>query len=257
MSVLPNNKIFMPGFTRIADDAGFVIENRNNIRLGPEFVLTDNTADPSASISVAAAIATAATAAQAASQPLDADLTAIAALSTTAYGRAFLALANQAALLALLPNSGTAAGRIGVPVLIDEQVLSNVASYASPGWSADLYRSIEIDIIGTSGASIIDMVLRSVAGGYTCRAVDGAYLYTSATGVGFTSLAAPYGFTGKWLIKSGMARTFMGMADLTNSGFEPQVGGRSTTTSGGATGLDIAFTGANFNGLVRVSGIPA
>lgn len=35
-------------------------------------------------------------------QPLDSDLTAIAALTTTAYGRAFLALANQAGLQALL-----------------------------------------------------------------------------------------------------------------------------------------------------------
>lgn len=35
-------------------------------------------------------------------QPLDSDLTAIAALTTTAYGRAFLALADQAALQALL-----------------------------------------------------------------------------------------------------------------------------------------------------------
>jgi hypothetical protein len=36
-------------------------------------------------------------AAQAASQPLDDDLTAIAAISTTAYGRALLALADAAA----------------------------------------------------------------------------------------------------------------------------------------------------------------
>lgn len=41
----------------------------------------------------------AAAAAEAASQPLDGDLTAIAALSTTSYGRAFLALANHAALV--------------------------------------------------------------------------------------------------------------------------------------------------------------
>jgi hypothetical protein len=47
-------------------------------------------------------VAGAAAAAQAASQPLDSDLTNIAALTTTAYGRAFLALANQAALQALL-----------------------------------------------------------------------------------------------------------------------------------------------------------
>src|SRR5438105_4854768 len=39
----------------------------------------------------------AAAAAQAASQPLDSDLTAVAALTTTSYGRAFLALADAAA----------------------------------------------------------------------------------------------------------------------------------------------------------------
>lgn len=57
-------------------------------------------------------VAGAAAAAQAASQPVDTDLTAIAALATTAYGRAFLALANQAALFGLLPTStdGTFAG---------------------------------------------------------------------------------------------------------------------------------------------------
>jgi hypothetical protein len=47
-------------------------------------------------------VAGAAAAAQAASQPLDSDLTAIAALTTTAYGRAFLALVDQTALQALL-----------------------------------------------------------------------------------------------------------------------------------------------------------
>jgi hypothetical protein len=42
----------------------------------------------------------AAAAAQAASQPLDSDLTSIAALATTTYGRSLLVLANQAALIA-------------------------------------------------------------------------------------------------------------------------------------------------------------
>jgi hypothetical protein len=42
-------------------------------------------------------------------QPLDSDLTAIAALTTTSYGRAFLALANQAALMGLLSSSSTTA----------------------------------------------------------------------------------------------------------------------------------------------------
>lgn len=44
-------------------------------------------------------------------QPLDSDLTSIAALTTTSYGRAFLALANQAATMALLSAaSSTASG---------------------------------------------------------------------------------------------------------------------------------------------------
>lgn len=61
---------------------------------------------------VAGAAASAQAAAIAASQPLDADLTAIAALSgQTTYGRAMLTLANQAALMALLgASSETAAG---------------------------------------------------------------------------------------------------------------------------------------------------
>lgn len=48
----------------------------------------------------------AAAAAQAASQPLDSDLTALAALSTTSFGRSLLALADGAALAAAIP-SGT------------------------------------------------------------------------------------------------------------------------------------------------------
>jgi hypothetical protein len=40
-------------------------------------------------------------------QPLDSDLTSIAAVTTTAYGRAFLALANQAALMTLIPAAST------------------------------------------------------------------------------------------------------------------------------------------------------
>lgn len=52
-------------------------------------------------------VAGAAASAQAASQPLDSDLTAIAALSTTAYGRSLLAAANAAALRTL---AGTVIG---------------------------------------------------------------------------------------------------------------------------------------------------
>lgn len=54
---LPTSKQPLPGFRLIADDAGSYIDDVNNIRLGPEFVLTRNTADPSAAVSVSAYIA--------------------------------------------------------------------------------------------------------------------------------------------------------------------------------------------------------
>ena len=54
---LPTPKMPLPGFRLIADDSGSYIDDVNNIRLGPEFVLTRNTADPSAVISVSAYIA--------------------------------------------------------------------------------------------------------------------------------------------------------------------------------------------------------
>ena len=57
--------------------------------------------------STAYEVAGAAAAAQAASQPVDSDLTAIAALTTTAYGRAFLALADAAAARATIGTSTT------------------------------------------------------------------------------------------------------------------------------------------------------
>lgn len=49
------------------------------------------------------------TASDVSAQPVDSDLTAIAALSTTSYGRGFLTLANQAATMALLSASSTSA----------------------------------------------------------------------------------------------------------------------------------------------------
>lgn len=49
---LPTPKMPLPGFRLIADNAGSYIDDVNNIRLGPEFVLSRNIADPSAAISV-------------------------------------------------------------------------------------------------------------------------------------------------------------------------------------------------------------
>lgn len=62
-----------------------------------EIIITQSLGTAAYQDSSAFDTAGAAAAAQAASQPVDSDLTAIAALSTTAYGRAFLALADAAA----------------------------------------------------------------------------------------------------------------------------------------------------------------
>ena len=68
----------------------------------------------------------AAAAAQAASQPLDSDLTAIAALSTTAYGRALLALTDATALTALInPATVSVAGLLSSS---DKTKINNLGS---------------------------------------------------------------------------------------------------------------------------------
>ena len=81
----------------------------------PDLINKPDIQAPATAAQAAAALdATAkANAAQAASQPLDADLTAIAALTTTPYGRVLLELANQAALMALLSTAtDTSQGKV-------------------------------------------------------------------------------------------------------------------------------------------------
>lgn len=72
-------------------------------------------------------------AAQAASQPLDSDLTAIAALSTTSYGRTILTLANQAALMALLSaSSDTASGIVELATTAESQTGTDAVRAVTP-----------------------------------------------------------------------------------------------------------------------------
>ena len=102
----------------------------------------------------------AAAAAQAASQPVDSDLTAIAALSTTAYGRAFLTLANQAATMALLSaasdtasgivelatNAETATGTDTTRAVTPANVASVLASYLTTSAAAAGYQPLDSDL---------------------------------------------------------------------------------------------------------------
>ena len=66
-------------------------------------------------------------------QPLDADLTSIAALTTTAYGRAFLALADQAALMALVrAASETVTGIVELATAAETQTGTDTARAVHP-----------------------------------------------------------------------------------------------------------------------------
>jgi hypothetical protein len=85
----------------------------------PESSITNLTADLAAKETPAGAQAKATAAqaaAQAASQPLDSDLTAIAALSTTTFGRGLLALADGSALAATIPSGTYAQGLVATAV---------------------------------------------------------------------------------------------------------------------------------------------
>lgn len=66
-------------------------------------------------------------------QPLDSDLTAIAALTTTVYGRAFLALADQAALMNLLvAATETVAGKISIATQVEVTTGTNDTKALTP-----------------------------------------------------------------------------------------------------------------------------
>jgi hypothetical protein len=78
-------------------------------------------------------VAGAAAAAQSASQPVSSDLTAIDALTTTAYGRAFLELANQAALMGLIAAaSDTAAGKVELATTTEAQTGTDTVRAVTP-----------------------------------------------------------------------------------------------------------------------------
>jgi len=141
-------------------------------------------------------------AAIAASQPVDSDLTSIAALTTTAYGRAFLELANQAALLALLhvvpqvrgcpravaddwvllstpygtgsqsvATGGAASSSSGkaiyVPFTIDRAIsitgLGIEVSTGNAGGSAVLRMGVHSDTSGRPGAVVVDTTTTATA----------------------------------------------------------------------------------------------
>jgi hypothetical protein len=109
--------------------------------------LVTNTADADKPVSTAQATAIAA--AQSASQPLDADLTAIAALTTASYGRSLLTLADAAALRT------SAALVIGTDVQAFDSDLTAIAALTTASYGRSLLTLADAAALRTSAALVI------------------------------------------------------------------------------------------------------
>ena len=100
----------------------------------------------------------AAAAAQAASQPLDSDLTAIAALSTTEYGRSVLTAANAAALRTLA-GLGTAAVEAASAFQPADSDLTSIAALSTQVFGRELLTAVNAGAVRTaiSAASVAEL----------------------------------------------------------------------------------------------------
>jgi len=96
-------------------------------------------------------------------QPLDSDLTNIAALSTTTYGRAFLTLANQAGLMTLIQAaSETVQGKVELATATETQTGTDTARATHP---AGVKSAIDAAISTASGNyQPVDSDLTAIAG---------------------------------------------------------------------------------------------
>jgi len=134
--------------------------------------------------------ATTMTTALAGKQPLDSDLTSIAALTTTSYGRALLTLANAAAAdwlakasnLSDLANAATARTNLGVTATGADTAYSFRANNLSDLGSASTARSnLGLDTMATQAAGSVAITGGSVAGITDLAVADGGTGASSAS----------------------------------------------------------------------------
>jgi hypothetical protein len=162
----------------------------------------------------------AAAAAQAASQPLDSDLTAIAALTTTAYGRAFLTLANQAATMALLSAaSDTASGIVELATNAETATGIDTARAVTPASLASVLSSYLTTAAATSGYQPLDSDLTAIAA-----------LTTTSYGRAFLSLS-----------NLAALQAVLGTGTPSSSTYLRGDGTWSTPAGGGAVATDAIF----------------
>lgn len=90
-------------------------------------------------------------------QPIDADLTSIAALTTTAYGRAFLALVNQAGLMGLLSSaSETAQGIVELATVAEATTGTDSTRAVTAAGVAAVRASLKTEILGAGVPAALD-----------------------------------------------------------------------------------------------------
>jgi hypothetical protein len=142
--------------------------------------------DPAGSAAAAQA------AAIAASQPLDSDLTAIAALTTTSYGRAFLGLADAAAARSALALGSAATAASG-----DFEAAGAVAAHTGDTSDAHDASAISVDASGFNGnLAATDDTVQKVA-----QKVDDLALGGSGATVSSGTAAPSGGSDGDWYLR--------------------------------------------------------
>lgn len=165
-------------FGRTLVDNANAADARADLELGSAATQNSSAFDPSGS--AAAALATA----LAASQPLDSDLTAIAALSTTAFGRALLTLLDAAAgrtalgLGTLATQNGTFSGTSSGTNTGDQ----DLSGYATTAAVAVGYQPLDGDLTALAALSGTNTIYyRSAANTWTAVTIGSGLSFTSGT----------------------------------------------------------------------------
>lgn len=190
-------------------------------------------------------------------QPLDSDLTAIAALTTTAYGRAFLELANQAATMALLSAaSASAQGIVELATSAETITGTDTARAVTPAGGAAAYQPLDADLTAIAALTTTAfgrglLALADAAALRTSAEIEfgtftptmafstpgtSSFAYSTQNG-NYVKVGTFYGFYAQVVVTPTIGT---GSGDVRLGGLPATIGSRSGT--GWITGIGSAFT---------------
>jgi len=166
-------------------------------------------------------------------------------------------------------NSGTVAGRAGVPILIGQSTLAAATGYTSPSFVAESYQEIGMEIDGLETSAAFDPILNLTGAGPTAGAVSGVYRVAGSQTI-FDNVATMYlatldsaggnisvhGRVAIYPLVTGRLRHYS--SEWHSSGVirTSTAWGQCTDTTNGITA--VGWTGStSFTGTVRVWGVPA